>query len=416
MINKIKPLNLTNPERFNKYENKVRQITDFLKKYYSIEINQFNPSQVRIVSKKKKYKLPGRISINDISLHLQENDIAHSKSILRDIILSPNQVDVFDPIEEYFNKIRGTYSGASHIDLLLSHLTPKDFGDKKRGYYFERMCVIIKKWLVSVVACALRERPNDVMIVLIMEAEGTGKTYLANFLCPEELRNMFKESSKDKKVFQFGDAFANNFIVLFDEMVGLNNFTAENFKSTMSAKQIELKFRHEDIPIVVPRIASAIGTTNNKTGNRKGFLTPSLGYRRFGCIHLDKINLDYSEKINVDTIWAEALNLYEGGFDYTWNQADFEEFSEYNSKYMIETEAHAIIKAYIEKPTNGEGLWLQPKDILEELRKRKAISRDNRTLITAEKIGEALSGMGFKKTSKHIPEIGSRRTYYVRLV
>jgi len=413
---KIKPLNLSNPERDNKYENKVKQVKEFLRKNYSIEINQFNPGQVRVLSKHKKYKFPGSISITDISLHLQENDIPHSRTMLSNIIMSPNQVDVFDPIEEYFNKIRGTFTGASHIDLLLSHLTPKDFADKKRGYYIERMCKIIKKWFVASVACSMRKWPNDVTLVFIMENEGTGKTYLSNFICPEELRNMFKVSSKDKKVFQFSDAFANNFIVLFDEMVGLNNFSAENFKKTLSLKQIELKFRHEEIPQSIPRIGNAIGTSNNKTGSRKGFLTPSLGYRRFGCIHLDNINKIYSDKVNVNTIWAEALTLFEGGFDYTWNETDFEEFSEYNSRYLIETEAHAIIRAYIEKPTNGEGLWLQPKDIIEELHKRKAISRDNRTIITVEKIGEALSGMGFKKESRHIPDIGSRRTYNVKFL
>ena len=413
---KLKPLNTSTISRNNLFDNKIKQVTDFLKEHYSIEINQFNPSQIRIISKSKKYKLPSRISINDISLHLRENDIAHSKNLLRDIILSPNQVDVFNPIEEYFNKIKGTYNGVSHIDLLLSHLTPKDFSDKKKGYYVERMIKLFRKWIVATVACAIRVKPNDVQLIFIMEAEGTGKTFLSNFLCPDDIRNMFKESSKDKKVFQFSDAFANNFLVLFDEMVGLNNFTAEQFKSTMSAKNIELKFRYNDIPIVVPRIASAIGTTNNKTGHRKGFLTPALGYRRFGCIHLDKINLAYSDKINIDNLWAEALTLFEGGFNYTWDQEDFEDFADYNGRYLVETEAHSLISAYFEKPLNGEGTWMQPKEILEELLKKKAINKEQRTLMTPEKIGEALTGLGFKRTSKHIAGVGSRRAYFVKFL
>lgn len=411
---KIPPLNISKPSTKNQFDNRIKLIKDFLAEHYTIEINQFNPSQIRIVSKTKKYKLPSLISINDISLHLRENDISHSKNELRDIILSPNQVDVFNPIEEYFNGIRGTYNGISHIDLLLSHLEPHDFGDKKRGYYFERMVKLFRKWMVSTVACALRGRPNDVMMVFVMEAEGTGKTFLTHFLCPDDLRTMFKESSKEKKVFQFGDAFANNFLVLFDEMVGLTNFTAEQFKSTMSAKNIELKFRHNDIPIVVPRIASALGTTNNKTGHRKGFLTPALGYRRFGCIQLDKINQAYSDKIITNNLWAEALMLLEGGFDYAWNQTDFEEFAEYNSRYMIETETHTLISAFYEIPTNGQGEWLQPKDILNDLIKNKRLNREQRANITPEKIGEALSGLGFKKVSKHISHVGSRRVYFVK--
>lgn len=413
---KIKPISSSNASKVSLFDNKIKQITDFLSEHYSIEINQYNPSQIRIASKTKKYKLPSRISINDISLHLREYDISHSKTLLRDIILSPNQVDVFNPIEEYFSKLRGSFSGVSHIDLLLSHLTPVEFPDKKKGYYVERMIKLVRKWLVASAACALGKRPNDVQLVFIMEAEGTGKTFLANFLCPNDLRSMFKESSKDKKVFQLGDAFANNFLVLFDEMVGLNNFTAEQFKSIMSSRNIELKFRYNDIPIVVPRLASTIGTTNNKTGSRKGFLTPALGYRRFGCLHLEKINLAYSDKIDIDNLWAEALMMLDGGFDYAWNQDDFEEFAEYNCRYMLETEAHSLIAAYFEIPTNGEGEWLQPKDILTLLIQRNAISKDQRTSITPEKIGEALTGLGFSRTSKHITHVGSRRVYRVKSI
>jgi predicted P-loop ATPase len=324
-------------------------------------------------------------------------------------------MDIYNPVEDYFSSLSGKYQGVSNIDLLLSHLLAKKTGDKDEDYYQIRMIKIIKKWLVSAVACAIDHIPNDVSIGFVMEQEGTGKTYLCKFLCPPELEDLFKESSKDKKVFNFAEAFANNIFILFDEFVGLNNYSAEKYKSTLSASKIEIKYRQDDLPVKLSRIGSGIFTSNNKTGSKKGFLTPSLGYRRFGCIHLENINQEYSEKVDIDQVWAEAITLYKGGFDYRWNREDFADFKEYNQQYLIETDAHRIIMSNFSIPEEGDkGEYLQPSQILKFLKDKKRLTKDMATTITPEKIGEALNANGFIKVSKKITGIGARYVYHVK--
>lgn len=410
---KIRDLNISSKESKALKSNKIRQIIDFLEENYEIRINRFKQSEKEIVSKSKSYTFPP--SLDDISLHLQENEIAVSDSILRKIINSPNQIQTYNPIEEYFDGLKKVYKGTSHIDKLCTLMVAKEFNDKEEGHYQVRMIKLLKKWLVASVACGLQDHQNEVAMGLIQEEEGTGKTTICNILCPPPLKMMFIRSDKEKNGFNIRHSFTENFMVLFDEFIGLNHFTAETFKSTMSAVEIDVKERHDPFPRRKPRIANAMFTTNNKTGRNKGFLFPSLGTRRFACIHLESINLEkIQQEIDIDQVWAEAYMLFKGGFDYKFGPADFKEFAEYNVRYLIETNAVQLIEANFTIPVNShDGEWLQPSDILIYFKDRKLASRDVLADLSPDKIGIALKQLGYTKQPKRVNG-ESRYRYYLK--
>ncbi len=399
---KARDLNISSPENNALKSNKIRQIVDFLNENYDIRINRFKQSEKEIVSKTKKYAFP--VSLDDISLHLQENEIAVSDSILRKIINSPNQISTYNPIAEYFTSVENIFAGESHIDKLCSYLTPVTYNDKSESYYAERTVRLIKKWLVAAVACGQGDHQNEVALGFIQEEEGTGKTTLCNMLCPEPLQMMLVKSDKEKNGFHMRHAFTENFMVLFDEFIGLNKFTAETFKSTISSPELDVKDRHDPFPRRKPRIGNAMFTSNNKTGSEKGFLIPALGTRRFACIHIAK--LDYESIINnidFNQIWAEVVTLYNGGFNFKFGPEDFKEFYEFNLRFMIETSALRLIESNFVKPTNGhDGVWLQPVDLLQLFKDKKVAGRDILNELTPEKIGVALKQLGYNKQPKRI--------------
>lgn len=395
---------------------KIKVIIDWLDDNYEIRINSFDTSQTRIVSKNKKYNYP--ISLNDISIHLISDGLKCSDTLLRKIVTSRNYMRIYNPVLEYFNKVRGTYKGFSHIDYLAAHLKAIEFPDRTNGYYNIRAIKLLKKWIVAAAACALGKAPNDVMLVFVQEQEGAGKTWLSKFICPQELKEMLTVSSSDQKVFSIEREFTSNFMVLFDEFLGLSgNNASETFKATMSAPEIKIKTKNDPFPVSKPRIASAIATTNNKTGKYSGFLTKGLGTRRFAIIHLESINFEYVTKIDVDQIWAEALMLCESdnSFNYKWDQADFEEFRDYNVRYMIETPATVLISQNYRQPSEGEdGVWLQPQDIISDLKERRLLKSEFVKDITPERIGEALRSLGFVSKPKRFQgEKNPRYRYYL---
>lgn len=410
-----KPLdfNFTKTESKTLKSNKIRQIVDFLNSNYDIRINKFKQSEKEIVSKTKRYQFP--ISMDDISLHLQEEEISVSDSILRKIINSPNQIRNFNPIQEYFDSIDGKYKGISHIDKLSTLMVAVDYNDQEEGYYQIRQIKILKKWMVAAVACSLEVFQNEVSLGLIQEEEGTGKTTISQMLCPEPLKPMFIRSDKEKNGFNMRTAFTENFMVLFDEMIGLNHHSAETFKSTMSAYEIDVKEPHNPFPHRKRRIANAMFTTNNKTGRNKGFLFPSLGTRRFACLHVESINYDkIIEDVDFSQVWAEALMLYKNGFCYKWGPEDFKEFLDYNQRFMVETNAVQLIESNFCKPTNGtDGTWLQAVDIMMLFKENRMASRDVLAELSPEKIGIALKQLGFHKHTKRING-EARHPYYLK--
>ena len=105
--------------------NRIRQALEFLSQHYDIRINKFKLSEKEIYSKTKKYTFPP--SLDDISLHMQEEEIQLSDATLRKIINSPNQIKTYNPIKEYFESIENTFKGSSHIDKLCTLITAIDY-------------------------------------------------------------------------------------------------------------------------------------------------------------------------------------------------------------------------------------------------------------------------------------------------
>ncbi len=390
-------------------QNKVAEVKEFLNEHYDIRVNEFDPSKSDIKPKTRKFENP--VTFDDISLHLIEQGIAVSDNILRKILRSPNQIKTYNPIKEYFESLKGKYQGVSHIDLLMSHLRMREFPGKKKDYYQHRMYRYMKKWFVATTACALGLHPNDVAMGLVHADEGIGKTFFFKFIVPPSLQNLIADPNEDGK-FNLQESFARNFLVYFDELVGLTRRNTEEFKKVMSADEIDVYFPREPYPVRRNRIASGC-FSSNKTPEKGGFLSSSMGYRRWLIFELESINQDFSKKVNVDQLWAEALLLIEQDFDYKWTINDWTEFRDHNKMYMEETTSMKYIKMYFEHPQNGEGTWLQPKEIFNLLVATRKLTKEDQSKVSDVKIGEALSALSFTHKGVRRPD-GTRRCYYVK--
>ena len=393
---------------------KVTPVIDFLKSNYRIEVNKYDRTQMRIASTGTKvYTFPP--SLDDISIHMMQAGIPHTKTLVRMLLNSPNQIASYDPVKEYFAGLRNIEADdESHIDRLIAHLRVREFDDRPAGYYKEMAARFIRKWLVAAAACATGDYANEAALVFVGDREGSGKTSLAKFLCPEPLREMMTLSHADRRVFNIDQAVTSNFLVLYDEMHGLSASTAEEFKKVMSARSLPVKLRGEFGPVVRPRIASVLATTNNRTGFKSGFLCPALGTRRFISIYLESIDFDYADNVNVDRLWAEALALAaDPDYDYRYSQEEFAELKEANQRYMIETPASAVLQQVFDLPEGDDDAAAQlltSTEVMALLQERRMIRADVARYMTPKHIGEALTALGFRR--EMIYGAGERRYKY----
>ncbi len=388
---------------------RLAPILEFLNDNYEILINSFDTSKSVIRSKKKQYNYP--ITIDDIALHLHSENIAHNDTILRKILRSPNYTKTYNPVTEYFKSIRGKYKGESHIDILSNHLIAKDFGDKSSSsHYQKRLNYLVKKWIVATAATATGKYNNPVALGLLHFKEGIGKSFFFRFIIPGVLKDFLCEFDPNK--YDIVDVFAKNFLVLFDELIGINKRTAEIFKNAIQKEDIETRIHHNSSPVFLKRIASA-AFTSNKTSDVGGFLSMNMGFRRFGCVELEDIKQEYSSIVDIDQVWAEALVLIDGGYSYVFDMNDFGNFQEYNSRYLIETPAMKIIKLYYSHPENGIGEWKQASEILHDLVRSKKVRGDMIDSLSPESIGYALKQLKFDRKSIRVKNIGTRYMYNV---
>jgi len=384
--------------------NRVALVKSFLDTHYDIKINIFDHSKVMIDAKTKEYEQ--EISMEDISLHMLEEGITGCDSILKKIITSPNQTRPYNPIREYFEALEGNYSGTSHIDLLCSFLKARDYGDKEEGYYQKRLAYTFRKWIVATVACSMGMKANDAMFVVVNNDEGIGKSSLLEFLVPDLLKGYYSKSAKDMN---YADMFTSNLLINFDEMLGLTRSTSEEFKNILSSQVVNVSKRFTSTK---NRYASGCGTSN-KDAEHGGFLLPEMGYRRFAINHIDHIDWEaYIKVVDVDQIWAEAMMLLSQNFEYTWNQADFSEFAEYNSRFIVQTSSFKLVKEWYRIPEEGEEpQFKQPVEILRDLRAARKINSSMNT-VSDVNIGIALKQLGYSRVGKKLPG-GSRYGYNV---
>lgn len=402
---------LTKTPELTAASGKVQIIIDWLNENYDLKVNIFDRTKSSIASKSRKYL--NSISENDIYIHMLDEGITCSKSLLKTIMSSPNQIRSYNPIVEYFEGLEGKWKGESMIDLLCSSVHAHDFLDHEETYYQNRARYLIKKWLVASVACVFGKSPNDVALGIVNAMGGIGKTTLIENLVPKELEDFYVVSNRDERLFKMTDCFANKFIINFDEFVGLTRATEPTFKTNMSRQNIDIRFPGEQFISNVPRIASC-AFTSNKTKEQGGFLfnSDSGMLRRLAIIEIDDIN-DYRKDFDVDQLWAEALTLFHSDFRFIFDKNDYKDFIEYNMKYVVETSAFKLIKEWYRKPCEDEEYQFKmPMDIVRDLRHAHKANNTNYNLDEIT-VGQALTQLGFERTAKKIPGIGTRYGYRV---
>jgi len=386
-------------------DDRIQDIVDTINDAFIVRTSSLDPSKFSIESKdKNRYRYTP--TFDTLYLYLKGIGKMVSRTDLRIILRDQNYFDQENPVLNYFNTIRGTYKGESHIDKLCEHITPRVF-DREPDYYRERMNTLIRKWMVGSVAQWIDSNPNVVALGFISMEEYIGKTFLTRFFLPKELESYYVQPENDIR-FSLSDVFTRYLIVCFDDLVGINKGTAriEEFKKYLREKNILVQRRNDEFPTERKRLAVPMFTTN-RTAELGGFLSPLHGTSRFGTIEVDKIDRRYSKRVNVDQMWAEALMLYENSdFNADWSEEETQELQEYNRRYEIHSDEEKYVRLYILPPDDEDdedAEWCSASEVLTKLRRNRKILSGDALKVTPQKIGIALSSMGLRKESKRTP-------------
>lgn len=389
-----------NPDSLQFVDDRIQDIVDTINEAFIVRTSCLDPSKISIESRdKNRYRYAP--TADTLYLYLKGIGKSVSRTDLRVILRDQNYFDQENPVLNYFDSIRGSYKGESHIDKLCEHITPRVF-EREPDYYHERMNTLIRKWMVASVAQWVDGLPNSVSLGFVSMEEYIGKTFLTRFFLPEQLETYYVQPENDSR-FSLSDAFTRYLIVCFDDFVGINKGTAriEEFKKHSRSSSILVQRRYNEFPIDQPRVAATMFTTN-RTAEMGGFISPLHGTSRFGTIEVDAIDKRYSQRVKVDQMWAEALMLYENSdFDPEWSDDEIDELKEDNQRYEIQSDEQKYVRLYVEHPDGDEdGEWCTASEVLARLRRDRKILSADAMKITPQNIGVALRSNGFRRESK----------------
>lgn len=384
---------------------------DWLTDNYMIKVNSLDTEDIYITATEDNpIQYNYEITESDIYLHAINDGIKINRSIIQNILASPNQCKHFNPITEYLENLRNKYTGPSQIDYLLNCLLFSKSQDIEKCRY------IVRKWLYATAACALGLGPNDVALGIISERAGIGKTTFLHEILPLELSSYKADILKRNTPVLPSELFANKLILNFDEFSAITASNEDQFKQLISASEVSCPVPGTRRRSMKLRIASAC-FTSNKTKENGGFIrTGDNGMlRRLACIEVDSIE-DYRESLNREQLWAEIILHIDGGADYRWNQDDFKYFTETNREYIICSNSMKLLSLYTKKPAYHEkSEYLTSTDIMNRLNKLKLIPKTMANVDTFT-IGQALNSLGYERVMKRISGIGPRYTYKILFI
>lgn len=298
-------------------------------------------------------------------------------------LLKSDYVDRFDPFLTYFEGLPVWNGSIDYISKLCSYIKLRN------AERFERH---FKKWLVRTIRCALVEQYcNKNAIILVHEAQNSGKTTFIRFLCPPTLKDYMTENisfDKDSLI-----ALIENFIINLDELATFTKVEINALKSILSKSFVKERHPFERKAKKLSRRASFIGSTNMTE-----FLTDPTGNVRWIPFEITGIDWAYSKDIDIDKVWAQAYALFKNGFSCEVTADEVKENESENRNFtVISLEMELIMKYYEPGSKADKDLFLTNGEIEIALRKES----DGGMKISGNQLGKALRMLGFIRDNRY---------------
>jgi predicted P-loop ATPase len=249
-----------------------------------------------------------------------------------------------------------------------------------------------KKWLVALVAGAVRPEVVNHTVLVFSGKQGVGKTTFMMNLIPIELkRYVFSGSinptSKDSLV-QLSECLLIN----MDELETMSKSQIGDLKELITKGSIRIRRAYGFHVENLTRRASFSGSVNDKE-----FLNDSTGNRRFLCHDIKSI--DYKTSVPLNLVYAQAYSLFNSGFKYWFDGAEIDEITKHNEEFQSLTfEEELLLKFYDPIPENESKLFLSTTDIASNLAEHQKFFITNKF---KNNLGKALSKHKFVRVKKN---------------
>ena len=294
-------------------------------------------------------------------------------------LLHSQKMEDFHPFLTYMAELPA-WDGIDRVTGLAKRISDKPLW--VNGFH-RWMLAMAAQWMNLDGQCA-----NAVAPLLVSTEQGRCKSTFCSILLPDELQKFYidkfdltSESGCEQKLSLFG-------LVNMDEFDRYSVRSMATLKNLMQLKKLTFRKSHRSYYSQLPRIASFIGTSNQKE-----LLTDTTGSRRFLCVEvkgkIDCTRPDYAQ------LYAQLKAELLAGERY-WFTSEEEQAIQQNNRlfYKHSPEEDVFFRCFRLPEEGEEGVLLSPTEIFCRLQKRfPAAFRGS----NASRMGKVLTALGVER-------------------
>lgn len=254
----------------------------------------------------------------------------------------------FHPVRDYLNSLH--WDGIKRAEYLFIHYLGANDDLYTR--------TVTRKWLTAAVARAMRPGCKFDNLVVLVGAQGIGKSYLGNLLG----KGWFSDTFSTVQGKDAYDQLKGCWIIEIAELSAMKKAEVESVKMFISKQEDNYRGAYKEFAGVNKRQCVFYGTTNDDS-----FLRDRTGNRRFWPIAVNKDAALFSvfdlTPEDIDQIWAEAVHLYKNGESLYLDALVTKLAAQEQQRFMTVDPRQGMVEDYLDKllPENWEELTKQQR-------------------------------------------------------
>lgn len=334
--------------------NMLQRLETYLSDKYDFRFNVLTEQTEYAPKNETSYQMIDQRTLNTFCIDARSHGInCWDKDVSR--LLLSQKIKDFHPFTNYMTNLPA-WDGTDRVTELAQRVSDKPLW--VHGFH-RWMLAMAAQWMNLDAQCA-----NAVAPLLISTEQGRCKSTFCSILLPEELQRFYIDkfditsvSGCEQKLSLFG-------LINMDEFDRYGIRTMATLKNLMQLKKLTFRKSHRSYYSQLPRIASFIGTSNQKE-----LLTDTTGSRRFLCVEVkEKIDCtrpDYAQ------LYAQLKAELLAGERYWFTSEEEKEIQANNRPFYKALPEQEVFFKCFRLPEEGEkGIQLSATEIFCRIQKR----------------------------------------------
>ena len=358
---------------------KLNDLQIFLSENFDFRYNVLTDMPECKPKNENTYRMIDKRMMNTLSFEAMMDGVDCKDVDVKRFLFS-ERIPTYHPLKDYMVHLP-EWDGTDRVTMLAARVSGKAMW--LNGFH-RWMLGMVAQWMGYTSRCA-----NALAPILISTEQGMCKSTFCSMLLPEELRPYYTDkfaitssSGCEQKISTFG-------LINMDEFNQYNERMMTMLKNLMQMKKVNYRKCFKAYYSDLPRIASFIGTSNEKS-----LLTDETGSRRFLCIEVEK-PIDCSP-IDYSQLYAQLKFELESGKRYWLTKEEELEIQEHNQDFYKQSTEEEVFFKVFRLPNEGEPfVKMTASSIFDMLQKRyPALMRG----ANVRQFGKVLCHIGAKKT------------------